>query len=170
MELHIFTELVGIQMLLIEHSGTAVARRQNGPETAKRNFPESSDHQGSANTGTAKCIKRSRRESSFTRVLHSQQRSRPERGPQFSERELRFTIFSTSPTPISDCTAMAYIRRCVGHSCKRAQRDSAFTLWDIYRDFLSVIQPSTSEFEIRTNSAKKNSQIRFNQNLAENLS
>jgi len=43
------------------------------------------------------------------KVLHSQQRSRRERGRQFSGRELRFTIFSTSPVPISGCTAMAYI-------------------------------------------------------------
>lgn len=92
---------------------------------------------------------KNRRESSFTRVLHSRQRSKPERRPQFLDRELRFTTFSTSRIPTSVSTGMAYIHRCAGHSCRRAQRDSAFTHGAVCH-FSRPIRDSTSRARSRS--------------------
>ena len=48
MEMHIFTELVGIQMLLMNALEPLLARRQDGPGTAHRPLSPSPDNQGRA--------------------------------------------------------------------------------------------------------------------------
>ena len=52
MEMHIFTELVGIQMLLMNTLEPLLRGDKAGPGTARSSIPPSSDNQGHASTGT----------------------------------------------------------------------------------------------------------------------
>ena len=57
MEIHIFTELVGIQMLLMNTLEPLLRGDKIDPGAAHRSLPPSSDNQGRAGTGTPRKAK-----------------------------------------------------------------------------------------------------------------